>query len=275
MPYITLRDRRKCSTRFSQQRRKAVVALMLAGALALGAVSLGVVVWDMKSRASVAPSPSALSLLAGAYREPFEADVSPDASSDGFPDVDWEYWKRENPRIIGWLTVPDTPIDYPVVQAPEDDPDYYLSHDVYGSRNIFGCTYLDAECAQNGLLNSENAVIFGHNMSNMDGSMFTAFSRYGDEGFASAHKTILVQTPEKKVRLRVVGVCVSPGDSATKRTAFQDKGDFESYCQERLLACDVRLDGWDVRDSDQLFTFVTCSYTRYANERTLVYAVLE
>ena len=275
MPYITLRDRRKCSTRFSQQRRKAVVAFVLAGVLAVAAISLGATVWDMKNRVSVVANPLASASLTSASEGLSEADVSRDASSDVFPDVDWEYWKRENPRIIGWLTVPDTPIDYPVVQAPEDDPDYYLSHDVYGARNIFGCPYLDAECAQNGLLNSENAVIFGHNMSNMDGSVFTAFSRYGDEGFASAHRTILVQTPEKKVRLRVVGVCVSPGDSATKRTAFQDKGDFESYCQERLLACDVRLDGWDVRDSTQLFTFVTCSYTRYANERTLVYAVLE
>ncbi len=243
--------------------------------MAIAAVSLGVAVWDMRSRASVAPNPSASVSLSSIFGDLFGANASLDASNDGFPEVDWEYWEQVNPRIVGWLTVPDTPIDYPIVQAPEDDPDYYLSHDVYGEQNIFGCPYLDAGCVQGGLLNSENAVVFGHNMSLLDGSMFTAFSRYGDAGFAATHRTILVQTPEAKAHLRVAGACVSPGGSATKRTSFQGKGDFESYCQERLRACDVRLDEGEAGDCSQLFTFVTCSYTRYANERTLVYAVRE
>ena len=122
--------------------------------------------------AQTPPSPRILSPTQGDTADP-SLTITSDASSstgeddaseaadDGFPTVDWAYWQGVNPDVIGWITVPGTTINSPIVQAPTDDPDFYLSHDVYGNYNIYGAIYLDAECAEAGL-DSRNAVILGH-----------------------------------------------------------------------------------------------------------------
>ena len=44
--------------------------------------------------------------------------------------VDWEALKESNPDTVGWVYVPNTVINYPIVQA--SDNDYYLWHDFDG-----------------------------------------------------------------------------------------------------------------------------------------------
>ena len=92
--------------------------------------------------------------------------------------------------MIGWVTVPGTNIDQPIVQAHADDPTYYLHHDIYKNYNIYGCPYLDSECEELGF-ESKNAVIFGHHMN--DGSIFSAFAEYSDQEYAEEHQKILLQ----------------------------------------------------------------------------------
>ena len=291
--------------------RTPAIAIVFALLLAFASVSSFVVIWHMQIRAQGADgviSRGEVSFVAdsAACVQGTIADlmsgVSGDLCAEGsrcasgfsdsaFPVIDWDYWQIENPDVIGWISVPGTAIDYPIVQASASNTTYYLSHDAHGDYNIFGCPYLDADCSEKGLLSSENAVIFGHNMSSFDGSMFSDFARYTDETFARAHSIVLIQTPTEKRCLRIVGAAVSSGNSATKRTSFVDDEDFSRYCEERLAACtthvfdyanvDYAQDYTDVDyaqdytnvDYAQLFTFVTCSYTTYANERTLVYAV--
>lgn len=212
-----------------------------------------------------------------------------EGDEEGFPHVNWDYWCSVNPDVVGWITVPGTVVNGPVVLAPPDDPDYYLSHDVYGDYSWYGCFYLDASCSVGGLLGSPNAVVFGHNMSRVDGSMFTAFSEYVDLDFATSHAEILLQTPDAKEKLAVVGARVISGDSADKRTSFADSEDFKAYRDDCFSSCEVMLPvtgdaereegakgsgevGRSI-ETERFFTFVTCSYTRYQNERTLVYAV--
>ena len=307
-------------------RAKGCIAVACACVLVAAIVASVLVLADMKGRASPSPSEASCSErgLSG-FVDGFGALVSGDVwSEDGFPEIDWEWWQSANPDVIGWVTVPGTPVSHPVVQAPADSPDYYLTHDVYREWNFYGCPYLDADCAEGGLLESWNAVVLGHNMSLVDGGMFTAFSCYSDEGFAGEHSEILLQTPERKLRLQVVGSRVVEAASAEKRVEFSGEDDFRSYCERQLGDCDVRLvpsalsetyesggvcesggfrgtsmaledsavrrggaseggggqrfgdggaSGADSADYARLFTFVTCSYTRFENERTLVFAV--
>ena len=50
-----------------------------------------------------------------------------------------------------------------MVQAHADSPTWYLSHDVYGNWNIYGCPYLDADCEEEGF-GSQVAYVFAHHM---------------------------------------------------------------------------------------------------------------
>jgi sortase B len=186
-------------------------------------------------------------------------------SDDRFPAVDWDYWQGVNPDIVGWVTVPGTAIDYAIVQAPPDNPTYYLDHDVFGRWNPYGCPYVDASCDG---LTGLATYIFGHNMGVGD-TMFSDFANYGNEGYEKEHSTVLIQTPTERLALSLSAVDVVKGDDPTKRTDFSMQQELSSWYAERYRQADVRI---ELRpDATRLFVFVTCSYNYFSNERTLVY----
>lgn len=188
---------------------------------------------------------------------------------DAFPAVDWVYWQRINPDIIGWITIPKTTVNYPIVQADKDDPTFYLHHDVYRHVNYFGVPYLDAECEGN--LMADNAAIFGHHFRAGE-AMFAPFANYTDNNFSEDHKEVLIQTPDSKHRLIVRAAACIQGDDQTKRIMFINQEDFQTWYQERLReACMIR----DAAIPSRITTFITCSYTTWDNERTVVYAAEE
>lgn len=183
-----------------------------------------------------------------------------------FPEIDWEYWQGINPDVIGWVTVPDTNIDYPIVQAPASDPSYYLYHDVYKDWNYCGCPYLDAGCAEDGL-DSLNATIFGHHLRN--NTMFSMFSEFGSESYAKEHSTILIQTPTSKRVLDVNFVKVINASVTLNQLDFENQTAYEEWYAGYMEGSKVLLSD-TIPQHD--YMFVTCSYTLWANERTLVVA---
>ena len=235
---------------------KTKLALASSLILVLLGLALGLALMGLSETAShVDPSPV--------------ADVKQE-EKDPFPVVDWDYWQDKDPDVIGWITVPGTGIDLPICQAPSSDPTYYLSHDVYGKWNFYGCPYLDSECAEKGL-ESPLAMVFGHHMS--DGSMFAAMASYSDKAFAQEHCKILLQTPEEKKRLHVVAADVVDTYNEFKRLDFGDRRDFLAWWEETLEGSDMVLDP-NAADSENVHAFVTCSYGLWnGHERTIVYAV--
>ena len=131
----------------------------------------------------------------GAHPSPNPTDSAPDDSPpDGFSEVDWDYWEGLNPDIVGWIAIPGTAIDLPIVQARADDPHFYLDHDVFGESNYVGCPYVDADCARcGGLLACPNSVVCGHNMGWND-EMFGDLERYAEADFAAESRTSSSET---------------------------------------------------------------------------------
>jgi sortase B len=191
-------------------------------------------------------------------------------SSDGFPPVDWAYWTQVNPDIIGWITVPGTAIDHPIVQAHPQDPDFYLTHDLYGEPNYTGCPYLDARCdAVSGLLRCPNSVVYGHNMG-WSREVFGDLLRYADKSWGEEHRDVLLQTPDARLHLKVQALAVVPGWDAMNRVEFSSDGDFAAWWSARFEDSELRYEA-EPRTGRNLITLCTCSYSRWDNERTLVY----
>lgn len=245
-----------------RRRVKANIAIGAAGVLlALLLAFFGAMLY-FHGKAEVSPSPAAPTSQAT-------------EDGDGFPAVDWGYWQGVNPNVVGWITVPGTPIDYPIVQAQESDPDYYLKHDVYGDYNVYGCPYLDAGCKAGGLFGSLNSVVCGHHMN--DGSMFASVADYSDMGLARSHARILVQTPEEKRVYEAQAAEIIPGWENAKRVDFDGTADFLAYYSVRFDGCSMKLanDIEAVRNTGHVLTLCTCSYNYWSqNERTLVYAAV-
>ena len=94
----------------------------------------------------------------------------------------------QNDDLIGWISIPGTRIDYPVMQT-KDDPDFYLKHAFDKSYSNYGVPYAAENCDAD---ISDNMVVYGHHMNN--GSMFSDLCKYADEDFYREHKTIYFDT---------------------------------------------------------------------------------
>lgn len=94
---------------------------------------------------------------------------------------------KKNPDFFGWLKIPDTKINYPVMYRAGDS-EYYLHRDFYGKYSDSGMLFIDGDCPKNG----NYYLIYGHHMNN--GTMFGQLPKYRDFSFYEKHKTIYFDT---------------------------------------------------------------------------------
>ncbi len=107
----------------------------------------------------------------------------------------------DNEDTAGWLQIPGTNIDYPIMWTPRDE-NYYLYRAFDGSENVNGCLILDTDSCINPL--STNLIIHGHNMKS--GAMFGNLTDYEDESYFEEHRRIILYTEECQRNYEVVAV---------------------------------------------------------------------
>lgn len=96
-------------------------------------------------------------------------------------DVSFEGLLALNPDVVGWITVNDTPIDYPVVQGPDNRK--YLDTTVEGEYRLSGSIFLDYR--NNPAFTDFNSIVYGHHMEQE--KMFGCLSDFGDRDYFDAH----------------------------------------------------------------------------------------
>ena len=74
--------------------------------------------------------------------------------------VDFKALKKINPDIIAWIRIPDTSIDYPVVQGNDDS--YYLTHTFKKAEHVAGAIFLDSDNSVD--FSDDKNIIYGHNI---------------------------------------------------------------------------------------------------------------
>jgi len=168
---------------------------------------------------------------------------------------------EENADTVGWLTIPGTEIDYPVMQTPEDE-NYYLYRDFYGNENQNGSLLVSAGCDIGN--ESTNWIIHGHNMKS--GAMFGSLTNYRKKSFMKAHNLIFLDTLDGRRTYEVVAVFESQiyyeNDYVFKYYQCYDIGDwaeFDSFYSniKRLSLYDT---GINAVFSDHFLTLSTCAY---------------
>lgn len=97
---------------------------------------------------------------------------------------DWDSLVEANGDIKGWLYLPDTPIDLPVVGT--SDNDYYLTHDFWKQKKSTGCPFMDKDTGQWDF----NRTIYAHNMGNSSDVMFSSLLKYKDKNYFLAHRQL-------------------------------------------------------------------------------------
>ena len=100
--------------------------------------------------------------------------------------IDFSALKEENPDIFAWIHIPDTQIDYPVLQSEEAD-DFYDSHNAYGQEDESGAVYI--ELANLASMCDFNTVLHGKTEPNESG-LFADLYRFADPDFFEEHELI-------------------------------------------------------------------------------------
>lgn len=162
------------------------------------------------------------------------------------------------PNAIGWLYIPDTVINYPVMQS--DDNFYYLDHAYDGSPLKAGSVYLDCRCE--GRFQNPINIVYAHNMKN--GSMFAQITRFKNESFFESHKYGWLATPEAVYRIDFFSLAVADWhDDLYKGDTFISEWiphiyDKSAVSREMTYTAD-----------DRFVSFSTCSY-EFENARNIL-----
>ena len=111
-----------------------------------------------------------------------EADAAYAASFQAY-NAPFEELIAINPDVNGWLTMPGTAIDYPLVRGSTNHT--YINKDVYGNFALSGSIFLDSR--NDAYYRDLYSLLYGHNMSKH--RMFGDVNLYKDEAFFNENQT--------------------------------------------------------------------------------------
>lgn len=185
-----------------------------------------------------------------------------DDTADTLPDILPEYQTLYslNKRLIGWVKIDDTYIDYPVLQTVNND--YYLNHNFDQEEDKNGSIFLDKDCSI--YPRSTNLILYGHHMRS--GRMFGQLNKYSSEKFYEEHKYIQFDTIYEKGTYEVMYVFRSKiyeeSEIVFKYYQFTDavsETEFESNMKQ-MADMSLYDTGVSAEYGDELLTLSTCDY---------------
>ena len=173
--------------------------------------------------------------------------------------------QAENPDCVGWLTFPDTTVDYPVVWTPSD-PEHYLRRDFYGNSASGGTPFLDRR--NQAQAKGQNLIVYGHNM--LDGSMFKPIVQCLEPSFRQTHRDIYLELNSTQYHYQVIAALEtntrSPVYTYTDLSGAAEMEDFRAaLLEETGVGAIPQAEGY--------LTLSTCN-NQGGNSRVLVIAVL-
>ncbi|MBR6982678.1 MAG: class B sortase [Ruminococcus sp.] len=174
-----------------------------------------------------------------------------------------------NPEVIGYMTIEDTPVDLPVVQASDNDK--YLNINFNGEESRAGALFLDYRNHYDDVTdhhlnceNSDNLVVYGHNMG--DDSMFGCLKYYyRNVDYYEKHPVIQFNSNYAAYTYKIFAFFIVDADDETdtkydcwNKLDFADEKEFYKFVNEAKRRT-LRLNDVDVKYGDKLLTLSTCN----------------
>lgn len=179
----------------------------------------------------------------------------------------FEKLKEINNDTVGWLTVNNTKIDYPVVQSTDND--YYLYRDYYKNKNRHGWIYMDYRNNIEDL--SDNTIIFGHNLANQ--KMFGTLRYVTNQSWykKSSNQIITFNTTKATMKWQIISIYKIPVTNdylVANFASSEDKLNFlDMITQRSIYDFNATYD-----ENTKIITLSTCS--NGSKDRLVVHAKL-
>ncbi len=171
----------------------------------------------------------------------------------------------ENSDFVGWITIDDTAVDYPVMHTPQD-PERYLKTSFGHEYDPNGVPFVDARCSVESEedKDSDNLIIYGHNMKS--GRMFASIMKYQKQSFYEEHPLIefdsLYETRNYQVIAAFYDRVYYSDEDCFKFYNFIDAADKAEFddAVEQFKHKSLYDTGVSASYGDSLITLVTCAY---------------
>ena len=170
---------------------------------------------------------------------------------------------NQNEDIVAWIEILDTNVNYPVLQA--EDNDFYLRKNYKKEYASTGSIFLDKDVDMS--LPSSNFLMYGHR--NKGGAMFEHLIKYKDKKFYEEHKKINFTTLEEDQEYEILAVFYSRVYYQNERNVFRYYYFVNAETEEEYneFVFNAKKDsiydtGVNVEYGDQLMTLSTCEYSQ-------------
>lgn len=169
--------------------------------------------------------------------------------------VDWEKLLSINSETVGWIYIPGTRINYPVVHTSDNEKYLKTTFRGYKSNVSFGAIFMDFNNKHD--LSDENIVLYGHNMN--DSSMFSTFAKFKEQSFFDANRNVYFLTPQGNYRLKTFAFDHVASTDKIIQVSFGSKANKVKYIMDKIDRSVVSVS--DIPDPSamtKIFTFSTC-----------------
>ena len=152
-------------------------------------------------------------------------EISTSVSREINVTADWEYLKKTDHYVKGWLYGPDIGLSYPVVQYKNNE--YFLTRNFERKNDEAGTLFFDYRNEMG--MGLENWILYGHRRN--DGSMFGNLKRYGREEYYLKHPVIYLLTPNQNYRIELFScrTVQAAADPKYYTLFFASKEEMEKY----------------------------------------------
>ena len=171
--------------------------------------------------------------------------------------------KNQYEDVVGWLEVPGTNINYPVMQG--EDNNYYVKHDYKQEYSFDGSIFLHKD--YDWTIPSSNLLLYGHN--NLNDVMFAQLLKYKDESFYKQNPIIKFTTPEEDAEYEIISVFLSRVYYKTEQNVFkyynfinaENEAEYNEYVKNAKEASLYNIEA-TAKYGNQLITLTTCEYSQ-------------
>lgn len=191
----------------------------------------------------------------------------PASGNSGYTGADLDACKAINSDFIGWLQIPGTKVDYPVVLT--NDVDYYLDHTFDRQENIIGCLFSLGKSDYS--TPSRNIAVYGHHMRrSRSTTMFQPLHEYKSASFRNAHADITFDTLYGSRSYTVFAV-INKRESDWDASAadFASNADYQAFL-DRVQDWSLYDTGVHVSTDDHILTLITCDRDYHSDDGQLV-----
>lgn len=193
------------------------------------------------------------------------AEVEADEYMQKLEDTDLDALREVNPNVVGWLFIPNTKINYPIVQG--EDNQYYLKHTWDNKKSVAGSIFLETTNASD--FSDFRSLVYGHNMA--DSSMFGSLYRYSNKTYWEAYPYVYLVTDEGVLRYEIYASYKAAVDSSTYALSLNNSKIKSGFIQMTIDESELET-GIVPAVTDRILTLSTCMGS--ADYRRVVHAKL-